>query len=859
MPPSRPPSDGQSICLTYAPPPAGHDELWTPEQTIRKPWQDYMAAIQREGCAELTQKRLEIARQLRENGAAYNIHGDPQGRMRPWQLDIVPLILGRDAWQQIEAGLAQRARLMDLLLRDLYGPATLIGEGLIPAALIFSHDGFLRPCRDVANAASRQLICYAADLARDADGGFRVIGDHTQMPRGIGHALENRTVMANVNAPLLRVCKVQRLSSFFRRFRDELTARAPRRKDQPRIAIYATDPRQRDYFEQAYLGGYLNYPVVQGEDLTVRGGRVWLKTLYGLKQVDTLLRLRSDRSCDPLELDPTADGGLAGLLEAVRREQVITTNPLGSGVLENPGLMAYLPAIARRLLGEELLLPQLDAWWCGDDAQRRHVLEHLPRLVIKPLNPQGAPASIPGFRLSKAQCDEWRARIARDPHLYAAQARLIPATAPALMETRFQPLPTAMRAFAIATGEDAHEVMPGGIARCRSARAAEGPPEGEEGGDILKDIWMIADRPQRHVSLWLQSSPIGQALQRQTELPSRTAENLFWVGRYAERAELLARLLRTFLQQIENAEVLGDEGAQQSLAGMLDTIWQMAHVAAPPADPAPAEADQYRAAIAALIRDQKQTTGLMASLGYLFNAAQAERERWSSDTWRILNDLKELHQSLGRLSGAQRQMRPTLDRLVTSLLAFSGLCQESMSRELGWVLLDCGRRLERGLMLGALIRHTLAGDGGRPADTLLMESVLLTTENIITYRRRYRSYMALNTVLDLLLMDDKNPRSLIFQLDRLQAHIGELPRERGNYRVREEERLALEAVSRIRLSDMDALCQVDADTGALAHLETLLDHIRRLLEKASDAISHAYFIHTPKSKQLTDPSPGAAP
>jgi uncharacterized alpha-E superfamily protein len=282
-------------------------------------------------------------------------------------------------------------------------------------------------------------------------------------------------------------------------------------------------------------------------------------------------------------------------------------------------------------------------------------------------------------------------------------------------------------------------------------------------------------------------------------------------------------------------------------------------VAAVESHPAPVEADQYRAVVATIIQDQKHSTGLKASLAYLFNAAQAERERWSSDTWRILNDLRVLHQRLGSLHGAPRQMRHDLDRLVTSLLAFSGLCKESMSRELGWVLLDCGRRLERGLMMSALIRHTLVGGDGRIADTLTMESVLLTTENIITYRRRYRSHMALNTVLDLLLMDDKNPRSLIFQLDRLQAHIGELPKERGNYRVREEERLALEAVSRIRLSDMDALCQIDADTGVRRHLEVLLDGNRRLLEKTSDAIAHAYFIHTPKSKQLTDPWPEADP
>ncbi len=844
-----------TVCHSYAQPSTVFDELWAPDLTIRKHWQTFIDGIQRLGCEELGQKHQEITRRLKENGVAYNIHGDPQGVHRHWQLDAIPLIVGREDWQFLCTGLEQRALLLDLILKDLYGSASLITDGLLPPALIYSHGGFLRPCRDDSLVPSHRLFVYSADIARSADGSFHVLTDRTQMPFGIGHTLENRTAMANAMPELFRTCKVQRLSNFFRQFRDELTALAPNQRQQPRIVIYASAPDHLGYFEQAYLGGYLNYTVVQGEDLTMRNGRVWLKTLYGLKQVDTILRMRTDRQCDPLELDPTVQGGLAGLLEAVRQGHVVVANPLGSGVLENPGLMAYLPAIARKLLGQELSLPSLPTWWCGDPEQRRYVLDHLHQLIVKPIFRSADERGIVGAFLTKDQCAELQQRIERQPHLYAGQAPLELATAPSMTNSRFEPLHTVMRTYSVTDQQGRIETMPGGIAR--SAADRQSNMINDRAGGILKDLWVIADTPQKHTSLWMQSSPIGQALKRQTELPSRTAENLFWVGRYAERAELIARMLRTVLLHMDDNDYLEDENARQSLKGMIQAIAQITHVSEPEE---PFEIDNqdslpYEETVAVFIGEDKGASSLLNSLDFLFNAAQTERERWSSDTWHVLNDMKVHRNNLGLSTLNQHQLPFVLNRLVTSLLAFSGLCMESMSRELGWILLDIGRRLERALMLGRFIQQTLAQSHTTPADPVMMELVLKTTENMITYRRRYRSHLALNTVLDLLLMDDKNPRSLIFQLDLLQSHIAGLPKERGNYRIGEEERLVLEAVTQVRLGDADRLCETEAEPAGLANLTNLLNRNRELLEKTTDAISHAYFIHTPKSRQLSEPAP----
>ncbi len=856
MPDTKP-----ALCTSYSAPPSAFDELWTADQSVRKHWQPLIQALDRDGCEELVRCRQEVTRILRENGVAYNIHGDPQGVHRNWNLDILPLIVGRDDWQTISAGLCQRAHLLDLVLQDLYGPRNLIASGVLPAKLVFAHPGFLRPCQDIGLPTTHQLLLYSADLARTADGHYRVLADHTQGPFGMGHTLENRTAMARVMPDLFRTCKVQRLSSFFRLLRDELAGHAPHRKEQPRIVLYAADAGQSSHFEQAYLGAYLNYAVVQGQDLTVRNSRVWLKTLYGLKRVDIVLRMLDDRHCDPLELDPASQGGLAGLLEAARRRHVAVANPLGTGILENPGVMAFLPAIARHLLDQELLLPSAATWWCGEPDQCRHVLTNLPRLVVKSIFSSPAARAAFGSQLTTAQCDDWRRRIQAQPHLFVGQEPLRPATAPALVETQFRPLPTLMRLFALGKTQGGYELMPGGIARSAEDVGAHGAAD--RAGGILKDIWVVASQPQKHASLWLQSDSSAQGFRRTAALPSRTAENLFWVGRYAERAEMLARMLRTVMRQFEGTEQSEDEGDLQGLTAMMTIIRDMADVQAPSLSAgkaaAPVRPSEPWALIARIITDHDSAGSLTADLAFMFQAAQAVRERWSSDSWRIINDLETHRLNLRRIPGESRDRLQALDRLVSSLLAFSGLCLESMSRELGWTFLDMGRRIERALMFSEFIRRSLGVHYPAPVDSMMMEAALLTTENIITYRRRYRSTMARNTVLDLLLMDDKNPRSLIFQLDMIDAHIADLPNASGAHRIRPEARLALEATTRLRLSDTDQLCVLDDARRGYPHAETLLAEMRQLLERLSEVISHAYFIHTPKSRQLSGVQPEHAP
>lgn len=837
------------MCGTYTRMPGAYDELWDDQGRVRRHWEPYIRAIESMGCDDLMRNHQEALRMLRENGITYNIHGDPHGVHRKWTLDAIPFILGREDWAAVESGLDQRARLMDLILGDLYGPRTLIKEGVLPLDLMYRHHGFIRQCNGIRLDGPHQLLLYGTDLARGPDQRLWVLADHAQNPTGIGYALENRTAMAHVFPSLFRECRVTRLSNFFRDLRSELSAVAPHRKENPRIVILSPGPGEDTYFEHAYLAAYLGYTLVQGEDLTVRDGFVWLKSLEGLQLVDVILRQVDDHLCDPLELHQGSRFGVAGLLEAVRRENVVLANPPGTGVLENGGLMAFLDRIARHFLHQDLILPSPSTWWCGREPGLTYVLEHMERLVIKTIDRREQPRTVFGALLSKTEQRTWRERIRFRPHRYVGQEMIDFSTAPILSEDRLTPRHVVLRTFLIARDEG-YAIMPGGIARS-AADQSDSAITGSTGG-TLKDTWIPAAKPQRHVSLWLQTSRLDRTLKSSPVLPSRAAENLFWVGRYAERSEAIARMLRTALHRYSESDRFGDEADAACLDQLIRALTRIVFPRKPDRDalgkPIPIQPETD---LAAVIQETRHPGSLSSTLQFAFNAAYAVRERWSTDTWRVVNDIEEHWTALQDLSGFNpRYMLRNLDRLITDLMALAGLSMESMSREPGWMLLDIGRRIERALMFIDFFRQTLVRRHNTPLAHLMLEAVLITTENIITYRRRYRSYLEPATVLDLVLMDENNPRALMYQLVQLQEHIQKLPRETVGHQLSEEQQLVLKAYTRLRLSNTASLAQVVEKTGAYQRLDALLVSLRNLLIRISDALSKTYFSHTQESQQL---------
>lgn len=839
----------KNITANYSSIPGAYDEMCSEDGSIRPHWRAFIQSIEKIGMDELERCHQEALHLLKEDGVTYNIHGEAEGLHYNWILDPVPWIIGPEDWASLESGLNQRAKLLNFILTDLYGDRKLIGEGLIPLELVYSHKGFLRPCDKIRLQGKHQLILYAADVVRGPDHRMWVLKDRTQAPVGAGYALENRTAMARVLSDLLKECNVHRLSNFFRELRTILANIAPHRKNHPRIVVLSHGPQNEAYFEHAYLAAYLGYTLVQGEDLTVRNGHVWLKSLDGLQPVDIILRYVEDYLCDPLELSSDSPFGVAGLLEAERLGNVAIANPLGSSVLENPGLMAFLPNIANFYFDEELELPSAATWWCGQEAERNYVLANLERLVIKTIHREQGARTVFGFALDKKELDMWRIRIRKNPHLYVAQEQIGFSTAPSLADGGFDPRRAALRCFLV-SGKDGYAVMPGGLTRSTGDRASF--TVSDLAGGITKDTWIMAQKPQQHVSLWLMPDRLEKALRSSAMPASRVAENLFWVGRYAERIEATSRLMRIIFRSIGETNRLEDETHMAFLHNLLRSLTHLTSTYPGfVGEDRKRILNQPRTELIDLILNETRTGSLASTLNCMINAAYGVRDRWSTDTWRIIENIEEHWQRLQKTSPmTNRSVKHNLDYLITALMALAGLSMENMIRDPGWLMLDIGRRIERGLSFITFFKANLVEKYETPLDHMMMESVLATTENIIAYRRRYRSYLQLETMLELLLSDETNPRSLGFQINVLQEHITQLPRDRLAHRLSPEERIVLEASTLIRLNDPAAMARVDPETHQHEALSDFLDKICDLLLKTSDTLALTFFSHTQKSRQL---------
>jgi len=854
------------MSTTVEPPLAGYevaagsvDEMVGADGQVRDHWAHLARSLDELGLVELNRRKREATRLLEEDGVTYHAYGGTAPGTPSWGLDPVPVLLASQEWSDIETGVVERAELLNLVLDDLYGERDLIRRGLLPPEVVFGHTGFLRPCDRIRLPGSQQLFSYAADLVRDTAGRWRVLGDRTQTPSGFGYALENRTVTSRVFPSLYRDAHVHRLAPFFRALRGALQEAAPGDVEDPRIVVLTPGPFNETAFEHALLASHLGYPLVEGADLTVRDGRVWMRTLGHLEPVHVILRRVDASYCDPLELKPDSHLGVAGLLEANRRGSVSIVNTLGSGVLENPALMARLPQLSQHLSGGPLRLPSVPTWWCGDAADRRRVLADLPNLVLKPIARQPGVTAIFGWELSAAELAELRHRIETRPHLWVGQERVVPSSAPTLAGGGLVPRRSVLRAFAVSR-RDSYVTMPGGLTRVAHAPDAE--RISNQLGALSKDTWVLASEPERLTGFWLQSGPPVEAADPMASIPSRAAENLFWLGRYAERAEDMTRLLRAAYDRRNDFQGSASEAGVEALRALLGALTRIS--GAYPgfvADDAESRLVSPGAELYSLVVDESRAGSLAQSVRRLLDAAFAVRDQLSNDTWLVISSLdRELLELRGPLADPQAAVQMALQRVMSSLLALAGLEAESMVRDLGWRFLDAGRRIERSLQLVALLGATLSEERGTATDSLVLESTLTAAESIITYRRRYRSHAQVETVLDLLLLDPGNPRSLIFQLDRLADDLAAIPAGPPQ-RLREEQKLVLDAATAVRVADTVALAAAEPD-GRRPDLARFLSGVEATLREAAEAADRTHFIHLPQQwslNGLTDPGGGERP
>ncbi len=830
-----------------------YDEMYANKVKVLPYWERFMAALDSMGTENLELRRKEAQRLLRENGVTYNVYGDSKNLTRPWQLDPVPLLISSEEWVAIESGLKERAELLDLILKDIYDKQTLLKKGLLPPELVFGHEGFLHPCVGALQKQKRQLTIYSANLARGPNGRMWVLDDRAQAPSGSGYALENRTVMTRVLPDIFRQTQVHRLSGFFKSLHKGLVDIAPHKKEDPRIVILTPGPLNETYFEHAYLAAYLGYTLVQGGDLTVRDGKVWLKSLSGLQAVDVILRRVDDSFCDPLALRSESKLGVAGLLEAVRRGNVAIANPLGSSVLENPGLMAFLPRLARYFLNDELKLPSIATWWCGQARERDFVLQHLDSLVIKPINRGFGNYAVFGGGLSSKEKEYLRSQILAKPHLFIGQEQVSFSTLPAFIDQKIEPRNAVLRNFVVASGSD-YEVMPGGLTRV--ARQKDNFIVSNQAGGISKDTWVLATEPDKPVSLWTQPKR-NQLIDADIEsLTSRAADNLFWVGRHLERTEAVTRLLRVILTKLREVFEFKDPLDAACLSVLLRTFTQVTGTY-----PGFLKCDEQfikepEAELISLVKDGFRRGSLTANIQAFFQAAFSIRDLWSQDTWRSVDNIqRRWQQRVNNLELKIEQLPSHLDDLMTGIVAFTGLTSESMTREAAWLMLDSGRRLERALALISLLRSTLALRHEDVVQNQVLESVLVATDSLTIYQRRYRSYIQLPLVLELLLLDEAHPRSVAYQLHELSIHISALPRCKRAGQISAEERVILKAYTDLKLCNVQELTQVNEEDGVYQQFEELLSNTTNLLWQLSELIAEAYFSHSQTSQLMVNNSP----
>jgi uncharacterized circularly permuted ATP-grasp superfamily protein/uncharacterized alpha-E superfamily protein len=833
----------------------------------RPHWQSFLRALGGLGLGELRRRWDEAKQLIRENGVAYDIHGDPRGLGRPWELDPIPLVIAPAEGDAIEAALVQRARLLELILADVYGPQKLLQGGLVPAELVFAHRGFLRPCHGLRMLGNRHLHLYAADIGRSPDGQFWVLADRSQAQAGAGYALENRIVLSRMLPDVFRECQVHRLALFFHSVRETLTAIAPHNRDNPRVVLLTPGPYSPTYFEHAYLARYLGYTLAEGGDLTVRDNRVFLKLLGGLAPVDVILRRLDDDQCDPVELCGDSLLGVPGLVQAVRAGNVVVANPLGSGLVETPALMPFLPELCRQLLGQDLRMPSVPAWWCGTPSGLDHVLSHLPRLVIKSAFPQNGFEPIVGEQLDENQRQALADRMRARPRDYVGQERITLSTTPVLVGDRLEARHLLLRAF-LAAVDDSFTAMPGGLARVAPSADALVVTTARGGGS--KDTWVLSVGPVSTFSLLQPTAQPVELSRGGGDLPSRAADNLFWLGRYVERADGKVRLLRGIVARLTEKSGVAD-------APELPVLIRALGAAAPgftiAQDQALAPLTAPEEELLALIFDPRREESLESVLAAVHRVAGMVRDRLSTDTWRILQSLDLLAigsqgpETTTQADGQTADSRPALllpgrmtlsevlamlDRRVVGLAAFGGLAMESMTRGQAWRFLDMGRRLERSMHTLVLVRRTLVAVSS--SEGPLLEALLEVAESSMTYRRRYRSSLDTAGVVDLLLADESNPRSLAFQLVALSEHVQNLPMGTAQPRRCPEQRLMMAVLTALRLADIDVLARAN-DAGVRVDLDDLIQRFETDLPVLSDTITRSYLSHATASRQLATMGP----
>jgi uncharacterized circularly permuted ATP-grasp superfamily protein/uncharacterized alpha-E superfamily protein len=744
---------------------------------------------------------------------------------RPWRLDPIPFTLSSEEWLHIECGLVQRAELLNGVVADLYRNRTLLAPEGLPPALVFGNPRFLLPTHDYRAPRREFLQLLAFDLGRSPDGQWRVLADWTEAPQGLGICLENRIASAQAFPELFAGLNINRLADFFNAYATHLQKLGELCRPDGITVMLSSGPEHPGYFEHTYLGQYFGFPVVEGQDLTVRGSGVLLKTLEGLKPVNAINRLIPSSACDVLQLDPRSLDGVAGLTEIARQGLCLVANGLGTGVVENGAFTSFLPGLCQQLLGQELVLPSLASWWCGQADALDFVRNHHDELVLESAFAREASLNDSISRFASPDGKAWPLdRLDNEPHSVVGREPIALSHSPYLATNgSLRSAPTSLRLFVAAT-ESGYRLLPGGIARLAT-----------DEGEISKDIWV----PEGTMSEIPSGTPgLATARRSDRDLPSRTADDLFWLGRYLERCEGAVRAYRNLFTHV------GDSGAEEQretartvmkLLVSLDMMNQ-------------ARANQFLTRSTrvgerewwSVLFDVDSTDGLLQILNNVQRVAMHVRERLSGDAWQMFLSLNATPQRSWRVASLTDAIE-LMDQLIVTISALNGQTQENMTRGYGWRMLDLGRRIERAQYGIQILREIVTRESYTPSQMYLL---LDLSDSMITYRSRYKNLPVLENLLHLLLLDESNPRSVVYQIERLREHMSFMPLEQTSDQMSDSQRILLTAYHELTLADPEKLASVVSKAGNRTQLRRILSRLDTTLTDLSEIITATYFAHT---------------
>ena len=790
-----------------------YDEVAGPDGVLRPPWKRLAAVAAGIGAGDLRRVDEQIVRFLADDGVTYSRPGQ---RPTAWRLDPVPLVVDAASWREVEVGLAQRAELLNAVLVDLYGERTLLRDGIVPAAAVLAHPGFTRIMGYASRDDPRPLITTATDLGRDATGEWRVLGDRAQAPSGLGYALENRKVLSRVLPALYREADLHRMSPYLWAFRSALLQSAHGDLADPRVVVLTPGTHSETAYDQAALATSLGFPLVQGSDLIVRDGWVVMRTLGRMERVDVILRRVDAGWSDPLELRGDSQLGVAGLAQAVRRNRVRVVNGLGAGVLENPALLAYAPAVCEHLLGESLRLPTAPTWWCGDPESLAHVLDRIDTLAFRAIDTVGP--------VLDTRPEILRRRILAAPHRFVAQERLALSQSPTWSDGRVTgraaPRPVTVRAFTIRYGSS-YRTLLGGLGNVL-----------ENGRTVAsKDVWVLKADPAEPDQGLAEVMPVSSGRSLPPTVP-RVLEDMFWVGRYAERAEDLLRLLLAAHVLVEDYRSRPRTSGGLSVELITGLIGRLAGQATDTDD------DEF----VSLLLDDERPGSVAQSLGAMRDALAGVRDQWSSDAWRIFGVVDRAQATVLDDPGSH-QVAESAGRMLTGVLSLAGVTA-NMIRDPGWHMISLGRYVERCQQVQLLL-DALTERHGLDVDREVLDAVLTAAESSVTYRRRYRDHVRPAGVLDLLLKDPDNPRSLAFSIARATEHLEALPMSTGSTRP---ERLLAALATDVDETDVAVLVAIGGVDRP--NLRAFLAATGVQLDRIAEAVAELHFATGPAPRRF---------